>query len=101
VLGEKSVATLRCRLYKLVAESANTDAAGVSALMPTFRSLRDNLLAQLPIHQALRAELLLVQAELELKIGTIADAGTHEQEGTRSYFDLVGVSPHLPLSGFH
>jgi serine/threonine protein kinase len=101
VLGEKSVATLRCRLYKLVAESANTDAAGVSALMPTFRSLRDNLLAQLPIHQALRAELLLVEAELELKIGAIADAGTHEQEGTRSYFDLVGVSPHLPLSGFH
>lgn len=94
LLDAHAIATLRCRVYQVL--------AGASAdPLVAFAPLRDELQRALPPHQALRAELSLVEAQLDRETGHTAEAGILEREGASAYRTLVGVAPLLPLRALH
>lgn len=101
LLGENSVAAHRCRLYKLLVKAENVDRAGAKSLLIELSAIRDRLNILLPPHQALRAELQLIEAALDRTSGDNATANALEREAIASYQTLVGLPPHLPLRGLH
>lgn len=92
--GASSLALLRCRLYEML----DTIQHGRSA---ELASLRDEMLAMLAPHQALRAELLLIEADLDQRGGRLSDADANQRRGIRLYRNLVGTDPQLPLRALH
>ena len=101
LLGEQSVGALRCRTYQLMDFAAGSPSMPGDPALGRFRALRDQLLTKLPPHQALRAELLLLEAQLLRRAGDADAAIALEQRGVDSYRALVGDAPHLPLRALH
>ncbi len=98
--GTRSLAVLRCRLYELL-DAIEHGSNGTPTPVVEFASLRDELFATLAPHQALRAELLLIEAEIDQRAGRLSDADANRQRGIQLYRSLVGVDPQLPLRGLH
>jgi hypothetical protein len=96
LLTDQSIAALRCRVYQLLAKPEDSRQNLVE-----FLQLRDQLNRLLPPHQALRAELMLVEADFDKHVGKNSEATRLTQEGTASYVALVGNAPSLPLRCLH
>jgi tetratricopeptide (TPR) repeat protein len=94
-LGDaRSLAVLRCRLYGMLDAVEHVGSA-------EFAWLRAELIATLAPHQALRAELLLIEAEIDQRAGRLSEADANRRRGIQLYRSLVGVDPRLPLRGLH
>ena len=101
LLGAESIALRRCQLYQLMNAGVPSEPAARREQLRQFEALRDELLAVLPPHQPLRAELLLLEAGLRRAAGATAAASALEAQGTQSYRALVGAEPSLPLRALH
>ncbi|HEY6922135.1 MAG TPA: serine/threonine-protein kinase, partial [Steroidobacteraceae bacterium] len=92
--GAPSLAVLRCRLYEMLDSIQHGRTADLA-------SVRDEMLTMLAPHQVLRAEILLIEADLDRRDGRLKDADANQRRGIQLYKSLVGTDPQLPLRALH